>query len=148
MPAVGFETLRYIFAKSQAGEAFDRDVIVVVEIDKFAEFEMTRKRGGFGRNAFHQIAVRNNCIDVMIDNVAAILVELGSEVSGTHRHANTIGKPLAQRTCCYLDTWRQSVFRMAGSLRAPLTKTLQLLHRKVIASQIEQRVEQHRSVSG
>ena len=67
VPAISFKTLRHVFAESEIGKAFDRHVVVVVEIDQFAEFQMAGERRRFRSHAFHQIAVGNNCVDVMID---------------------------------------------------------------------------------
>ena len=67
VPAVGFESLRHVFGKSKIGEPFDRDMIVVIEINQFAEFQVTGERCRFRSDALHQIAVRHDCIDVMID---------------------------------------------------------------------------------
>src|SRR5687767_8378775 len=44
VPAVSVETLSNSFAERETRETFERDVVVVAEIDQFAEFEMTGKR--------------------------------------------------------------------------------------------------------
>ena len=64
-----------------------------------------------------------------------------------HRHADTIGKALAERPGSDLDAWRQSVFGMAWSLRAPLAKVLNLIQRQIVTGEIEQGVKQHAAVA-
>ncbi len=148
MPAISFEALRHIFTESEIGKAFDGYMVVVVKINQLAEFQVTGERGCFGRNAFHQVAVGNDRVDVVVDEREIRQIEFRGEVRCPHRHAHTVGKALAKRPGCNLDSGRQAVFRMARSLRAPLAKALNVIQRKIVAGQIEQRVEQHAAVTG
>ena len=67
MPTVRLEALRHIFGKREIGEAFNRYLVVVVEIDQLAEFEVTGERGSFRRDAFHQVSIGNDRVDIVID---------------------------------------------------------------------------------
>src|SRR5438445_86153 len=147
MPAVSFKTLWYIFRESERGKTFNRYVIVVVEINQFAELQMSGKRRGFRRHTFHQIAVRHDCIGVMIDQRKIFLIESGSEVRRAHRHSHPVGKTLTQWPRRNLNSRRQAIFRMPWGLRSPLTKVLDLIQRKIVASQIQQRVKQHAAMT-
>src|SRR5436190_13935547 len=109
---------------------------------------MTRQRRSFRRNSFHQVAVRNNCIVIMIDEALIGLIKFCGEMSSTHSHSDTVGKALAQGTGGYLDAGCQSVLGMAGSFRTPLPEVLKFFHWQVVAGQMKQRVEQHRTVAG
>src|SRR6185369_1773020 len=109
---------------------------------------MTGERRGFSRNALHQIAVANQRVGVMINNLVAWSVVTASEVIFRDRHSNAIGESLAQRTCGHLYPWRQSVFGMTGRSAAPFTKLFDLFEWEIIASEVEQTIEQHRSMSG
>ena len=75
---------------------------------------MTGERRGFSSNAFHQIAVGNDRVNVMIDERKTFFVELRGEMRGAHRHADAVRKALAERAGRDLNTGRQSVFGMAG----------------------------------
>ena len=120
MPAISFKSLWHIFAESEIGKAFDGDVIVVVEIDELAEFQVAGERRRFRRDAFHQIAIGNDRIDVMINEREILLVKFCGEVRRAHRHADTVGKALAQRAGRNLDARRQAVFGMARSSSIPI----------------------------
>src|SRR4051812_36567013 len=136
MPAVCLETFRHVLVEGERGEAFDGDVVVVVEIYELAEFEVARERCGFTRNALHQVAVRDDCVDVTVNDGEALAVKLRREVRSAHRHADAVGEPLPKRPRSYLDARRQDVLGVARSLRAPLAKALQLFEREVVARQV------------
>ena len=148
VPAVSLETLGHVFGESERSVAFDGDVVIVVEIDEFAEFEMTGERGGFTGDAFHQVAVGDDAVDVMVEHGEAFAVKPGREMRAAHRHADAVGEPLAERPRCDLDAGREHVLRVAGSLRLPLAEALQFFEREVIARQVEERVDEHRAVPG
>jgi hypothetical protein len=74
---------------------------------------MTRERRGFSSDAFHQVAVGDNRVNVVIDQVEVFFVELRGEVGRAHRHADAVCESLAQRAGGDLDAGRESVFRMA-----------------------------------
>src|SRR5437016_4607049 len=109
---------------------------------------MTGERRGLSRNTLHQIAVANQRVCVMINNLVAWSVVAGSEIIFRDRHPNAIGESLAKRTCGHLHPWRQSVFGMTGGSTAPFTKLFDLFERQVITSKVEQTIKQHRSMPG
>ena len=53
VPTIGFETFGHIFAECQFGKALYRDLVVVVEIDQFPEFEMSCERSRFRSYSLH-----------------------------------------------------------------------------------------------
>src|SRR6202044_2714033 len=57
MPSIGLESRAYIFRESNVGAGREGDLVGVVEHDQSPETELTRYRGGFGRDAFHHVAV-------------------------------------------------------------------------------------------
>src|SRR3954462_924976 len=87
MPAVCLETFGHVLVEGERGEAFDGDVVVVVEIYELAEFEVARERCGLRRHALHQVAVRDDGVDEVINQREALAVELRGEMSRAHRHA-------------------------------------------------------------
>src|SRR5439155_6047634 len=64
------------------------------------------------------------------------------------RHADAVRETLAQRAGRRLDAGRMAVLGMAGGLRTPLAKPLQLLHREIEFEKMEERIKQHRRVPG
>ena len=106
---------------------------------------MPRERDRLVRYAFHQAAVAGDGVGVVIDDVVAqtrIQHALGE------RHADGVGKPLAQGPRRRLDAGRVPVLGVAGGLGAELAETLELadVHAR-IAGEIQQRIEQHRPVA-
>src|SRR5205085_7548300 len=116
MPAVSLEAFGCVFGEGEFGEAFDGHVIVVVEIDELAELQMTRKRCSFRRNAFHQIAVRDDGVNIMVNDRETIFIKLRRQMRRAHRHADAVSETLTERASRDLNTGRQSVLRMAGRL--------------------------------
>ena len=62
------------------------------------------------------------------------------------RHADRIAQTLPERPRGRLDTGCQPVLGMAGRLRMQLAKAPQLVQRQVVAGQVQQRIQQHRTV--
>ena len=71
MPAVSFEPLTDILGEIDLGGARQRDVILVVKINEFAQLEVSRQRRGFLRDALHQIAVTANRVGVVVHDFVA-----------------------------------------------------------------------------
>ena len=107
---------------------------------------MPGERNRFLADAFHQVAVGGEHVGIVIDDVAA---ELRRKMPLGDRHADGVGKPLAERSGRRFDAGRVAVFGMAGRERAELPEALDLLDRHLlVAEQIKERVEQHRAVAG
>ena len=153
VPAVGFEPLRRVVVEPAhhiamaAHFAVDGNVVVVVEGNQLAQLHGTRQRTGFMGNTFHQTAVAQEHIGVMVDNVVARLVELTGQGAFGKRHADGIGDALPQGTGGRLDARRIAIFRVARGLRMQLTEPLQLFNREFIAGQVQQGIDQHRAMS-
>ena len=107
---------------------------------------MPGKRDRLLADALHEAAVTRDHISVVIDDLIAIaLVEqpLGE------RHADGVAEPLPKRPGGRLDAGGMTIFGMARRLGVELAEPLQLLdvHPRH-AGEVEQRIEQHRSVAG
>src|SRR5688572_17958209 len=98
VPSKRFKPFRHIFAKREIREAVDRDVVIVVEIDQVADLQVTAERSRFRSDSFHQIAVGNNRVDVVIYQRKLGFIELRRKMRRTHRHADAVCKSLAQWT--------------------------------------------------
>ena len=91
MPAVGFVALADIFGEGQGRRAIDRDAVVVVGDDQFAQSEVTRERRGLGSDPFHQVAITGEDPDVVVEEGEAVAIEVG----GQHRSAMAMPTALA-----------------------------------------------------
>ena len=149
VPAVRLEALALVLGREgQRGRAVDRDVVVVVEVDELAEAEVAGDRRGLLRHTLHQVAVRADREDAVVDDlVVGAVVALG-EVALRDRHADAVREPLAERPRRRLDPRRQEVLGMPRRDRAPLAEALELLHRQVVAGQVERRVLEDAGVPG
>src|SRR4029079_2209160 len=100
------------------------------------------------RVPFREFPVRAERLVPGVDDVVAWAVELGREPDLGDRHPDSVGEPLTERTGRGLDAGREPVLGRAGRLRAPLAERLEVLERDVVAGQVEQRVQEHRGVTG
>ena len=82
----------------------------------------------------------------VIDDGAA---EHGGEVPLRDRHADRIGQTLAERPGGGFDAGGVAVLRVSGRERAELAEALDLVDgHRLVAGEIQQRIEQHRAVAG
>src|SRR5690606_39434449 len=59
--------------------AVDRNTVVVVKRNQFAELEGAGERTRFVRDTLHQAAIAEKCVAVMVDDSVAVTVELRGE---------------------------------------------------------------------
>ncbi len=149
VPVVGLETQRHVVAVGDVSLAFDADLVVVVEPDEIVETEVTGERGGLVRDAFFQVAVGNNRIDVVIADGEFRRVKNRSEMLLRNSQTDRIARALAERPGGDFNALSLVRFRVAGSLAAPLAEILELVERDVLETgQVQQGINQHRTVSG
>jgi len=74
-------------------------------------------------------------------------VERGGEDLLGERHADGVGKALAERPGGGLDAEVRVDLRVPGGVRTELAEIPELLHVERIAREVQQRVEQHRAVA-
>ncbi len=125
----------------------DRNAVVVVKRDELAETERARKRTGLVRDAFHQAAVTKKYIGVVIDDVVTISVELAGQHLFGNRHADGVSDALTEWTGRGFHAGSVAVLRVARRLRVQLAEVLELIHRQVIARQMQERVDEHRPMT-
>ena len=135
-------------AERQRRGAVDGDVVVVVEVDELPEPELSRDRRRLVGDALHQVAVRADRIDVVVDDlVVRAVVALGEEPL-RDGEADAVGEALAERTGRRLDPRRVMHLRVTRRERLPLAEALQLLEREVVAGQVQRRVLEDARVPG
>ena len=76
LPTAGGEALRGVISHPAADRTIDGDAVVVVDADELAESKRTGERDRFVRDAFHQAAIADEDISVMVDDVVSRTVEL------------------------------------------------------------------------
>ena len=147
VPAVAFETLRDVFGKPAVYFAVDGNIVVVIQYHQFAQAQGAGQRAGFVGNAFHQAAVAEEYIGVVIDNVQAVFIEFGSQQFFGQRHAHSIGNTLSQWAGGGFHTVGVAVFGVAGSFAVELSEVFQVINADIIATQMQQAVQQHGSMA-
>ncbi len=106
---------------------------------------MPGKRDGLLADAFHQVAVGGEHIGAVIDHVA----EFSCEMPFGNRHADRVADALAERAGGGLDARGDEILRMSRRDRTDLAEALDLLDgHRLRADQMQQRVDQHRAVTG
>lgn len=75
---------------------------------------MPGKRSRFIRNAFHQIAVRADAVNKMIDDGKTFFVEFRRQMFLRDAHADAVGKALPERSGRDFDAVGQNIFGMTG----------------------------------
>ena len=123
-------------------------MVVVVKINQLAQPQVSGQRRGFGGHSFHQVAVAHDGVGEVIHDGVARAVEIRSEETLRHGHANAVREALAERPGGGLDARRQAVFRMPRRAAAPLAELSYVFEREIIAREVQQGVEQHRAVPG
>ena len=99
------------------------------------------------RDAFHQAAIADKRVGVMIDHRQIRLVEFGRKQFLCQRHTDRIGNALTEWPGSSLDAWCDMDFRMASSLGVQLAEILDLVHRQVVTGQMQQGILQHRAMT-
>ena len=83
----------------------------------------------------------------MIDNGQTRAIELRGENLLGQRHAHSIGEALSQRAGSGFNAHGHVMLGMAGCAAAELTEVTQLVHGHWIASEMQQRIQQHRGMT-
>ena len=146
MPASGGMARADVLAGRQIGRAIDGDAVVIPQNVQLTELEMPGKAYRLVVDAFHQAAVAGDHPGPVADQFVA---KFGVQMPLGHRHADRHCEALAQRTGGALDTRQFEILRVTGARAVQLAEVANVLDRRTrIARQVQQRIDQHRSVSG
>ena len=148
MPAISFEAGQPVFGKRNIRAALNGNMIVVIQINQLAQFQMTGQGSGLVRNSFHQIPVTDDGIGKMIHNGKLRAVKPGGQKTFGHGHTHAIGKALSQGSGGGFHSRGMPVFGVSGGFTSPLSEVLQILQGKVITGEMKQTIEQHRTMPG
>ena len=122
-----------VLGHDQGQRSVERDLVRVVEVDQLAEPEVARDARGLGGDALHHVAVGDERVRRVIDDLVAGAVEVPGEVLLGDRHADRVRGALAERPGRRLDAGRRVrrsrvcpalPLRVAGGLAAPLAEVL------------------------
>src|SRR5699024_8452826 len=67
VPAISFVARINILVESDIGVVFDRNTVVIPENDQVAQLLGARERGSLGSNAFLQITIGSNDVNVVVE---------------------------------------------------------------------------------
>ncbi len=147
MPAISFETLGGVIGEPGADMAVNGNIVVVPERNQLAQAPGSGQRARLVGYPFHHAAVAHEHVSVVVDDFVARFVEfIGQQLLG-HCHAHRIGDALSERAGGGFHAGCVTVLGMTGRLGMQLTETFQFIHRQSVAGQMQQRIEQHRTVA-
>jgi hypothetical protein len=146
VPAVGLEALRRVVAEPALDVPVDRDAVVVVEGDQLAQAQHPGERADLVGNSLHEAAVAEEHPGAVVDDLVPGMVEARREQLLGEREAHGVGEALAERPGGGLDAGRIADFRVSRRLRVQLAEAAQLLHRQVVAGEVQECVLQHGAV--
>ena len=98
-------------------------------------------------DAFHQAAIAEENVGVVVNNGVLIGVELGSQRALGNRHAHTVGDALTQRAGGGFHARRIAVFRVTRGFGVQLTELFQIIDAEVVTGEVQQRINQHGAVA-
>src|SRR6185437_1490931 len=121
---------QHILGLGDVRVVLDRDVVVVVDDDHAAELLVPGQRGGLVADAFLDVAVRADHVDVVVERAGAggrVRVQQAAFAALGHGHSDRVGDALAQRPGGDLDAGGQPVLGVAGGQAAPGAQRLEVV---------------------
>ncbi len=146
--SVGLIAFAGVLALRRVRHRVERDRVRVVDQDQVIEPEVSGERARFRGDAFLQTTVAGEADDVLIENLVLGRVEARRRHLRRHRDADGVGHALAERTGGAFDAGRFKKLRMARRLAVQLPEALDLLHRQIVAAQVQPGVKEHAAVAG
>ena len=147
VPAIRGETCANVLGERHVRGRGQRDLVRIVEDNETTEMQLARERGGFGRDALHQVAIARDHVRAMVDDVMVRPVEGRGEPTLRHGHADCIGESLSQRSGRDLDTRRHAALGMTRRSTAPPPKVLEVIEGEAIPAHEEKAVEQRAAMA-
>ncbi|CAM6364341.1 Uncharacterised protein [Klebsiella pneumoniae] len=99
------------------------------------------------RNAFHHTAVAHEGVGVVVDDIVSRTVELRRQGFLGDSHPDRVSDTLAQRTGGGFHACGVTDFRVTRSFGVQLAEVFQLFNRQIVASEVQQAVNQHRTMA-
>ena len=140
VPAVGLVAGGDVLGLGDVRVVLDGDVVVVVQDDEVAEPVMPGQRGHLVADAFLDVAVGDERVDVVVERAASGLgvrvVQAPFPPRG-HGHADRVAEALAQRAGGGLHAGRQAVLGVPGRDAAPGAVGLQVIQGHPVPGQVQ-----------
>ena len=146
VPVVSREALQRVLCITQAGRPIQRNLVVVVKKNQLAQSQRSGQRSSLVRDSFHQVAVAQHRIGVVVHHVKAGTVVHRGQVLLRNGHAHGHGDALPQRPGRHLHAVQVAALRVARRPRTPLAEAPQIVHRHIVAGEKQCPVEQRRGV--
>ena len=143
LPAISFETPGRVVGKPAVHFTVDGDAVVVVEHDQLAKAQCAGQGRHLVGNAFHQAAIAQEGVGVVINNIVTRAVELLRQGFLRQRKADRIGNALPERPRGGFNARCITVLRVARGFGVQLTEVLDVVDGDVIAAQVQQGILQH-----
>ncbi len=124
VPAVGLETLPHVLGEGDIRLPLDGDVVVVIKVDELAQAQGPGQGCGLRGHPFHEVAVRDDGIDVVVHHPVLRGVEAVGQEPFCDGHAHPHAEALAQGAGSGLDSWGMAVFRVTWGFASPLAEAL------------------------
>ncbi len=132
VPVIRFKAPGDILSKNEIGGAFNLNVVVVIQVDQFAQAERPSQAGRFAGHAFLHVAVGDYGIYEMVDEPVVWTVIVLGHPALRDGHAHPVGESLAERSGGDLHTRRLGILRVARCFAAPLSEVHQVLQGQII----------------
>ena len=100
------------------------------------------------RESLHQVTIADNPVSKMIDHDKFRSVEGRSQRSFRHGHTHSGCQSLAQRTGRGFNSGSMTIFGMTRGQAALLAKVFQIIKSDLITTEMEQSIEQGRTMAG
>ena len=85
---------------------------------------MSGERSCFGGHPLHEIAVRDNGVDSVVEYREVGRIETRGEMAACDGHSDAVAEALPQRPRSRFDTRSVAILRMTRRLAVPLTELL------------------------
>src|SRR5271155_649091 len=108
---------------------------------------MTCQRRGFLSDPFHKVAIAADGVRVMVDDVMPRAVIARSQPRLRYRHSHAISETLSEWSGRNFHARCPTALRVPRGLAVPLAEVLDLVHGKVVAGQMQETVQEHRTVT-
>jgi len=147
VPTVRTEARGDILGEPARHIAVDGDAVVIVENNELAEAQRPRQRARLVGNPLHEAAVAGEDVGPVVDDGVVFGVEVRRQDLLGQRHADAVGQALTQRARGRLHAGGFVDLGVARCARLQLAETLDMLETQLVASEMQQRVQQHRAVT-
>ena len=161
VPAESDEAGGDVLGEGQRGVALDGDLVVVVDPAQVGQAQVPGKRRGLRGDAFHQVTVAAEGVDVVVEQVVAGPVEVRGLPAGGDGHADRGGGPGAEGAGGGFDAGGPAVLGVSGAFGVELAEPFEVVEgdRRLAEGlvgrvhrgdpgQVQQRVQQGGRVSG